>query len=400
MLEMDVTLNYLRSDEYLSNPYKLYSTLRKSQGVYFSKEMGVYWLMRYSDCEYLLSSNDFGKDIEDDFSGKPGSTEPSNRMDDPYRSILFLDPPRHTKLRQLVTKAFTPRAIENLRPFIREISEELAMRRVDTPFFDIIENFAGPIPAYTIAKMLGVPREDMSKFKKWSDDAVLALDVAVSKEEAQMAAEARANLTNYFQKLIEKKKLDMGNDVLSDLIGAEDSGSRLSHVELIVMCNLLLIAGHETTTNLIGNGFLALMRNREQFDMLKDDRTLLKSADEELLRYDPPVQRISRALYKDAYFSGVKIPVKTIVTAIIGSANRDPDVFHNPDSLDITRKDNPHLSFSKGIHFCLGAQLARLEGEIAFDVLCDWFKDPELFEEPVWNRNSNMHGMKTLKVRV
>lgn len=395
---MEVSLSYLRSDEYLANPYKLYSSIRNLQNVYFSKELGHYWLMRHSDCDYLLSSKDFGKDIEDNFSGAPGSSASSTRMDDPYRSILFLDPPRHTKLRQLVTKAFTPRAIENLRSFIREISEELAERRHDNAFFDVIDDFAGPIPAFTIARMLGVPKEDMSRFKRWSDDAVLALDVAISKEEEQMAAQARLNLSNYFQNLIEKKKLNMENDVLSDLITSEEYGSRLSHIELIVMCNLLLIAGHETTTNLIGNGFLALLKNRDQFDMLRDDRTLLRSAVEELLRYDPPVQRISRALYKDAVFSGKILPKGSTVTAIIGSANRDQEVFENPDSLDITRKENPHLSFSKGIHYCLGAQLARLEGEIAFDVLCDKFKDPQLYEQPEWSRNSNMHGMKTLKV--
>jgi cytochrome P450 len=396
---MDATMNYLRSDEYLANPYKLYSAIRNSHDVYFAKDLGHYWLMRHSDCSHLLSSRDFGKDIEESFSGASGYSGPSTGMDDPYRSILFLDPPRHTKLRQLVTKAFTPKAIESLRPFIREISEELARTRHDSPFYDIIQDFAGPIPAFTIARMLGVPREDMTKFKKWSDDAVLALDVAASKEEEQLAADARLNLSNYFQKLIERKKLNVENDVLSDLITAEESGSRLSYIELIVMCNLLLIAGHETTTNLIGNGFLALLKTRDQFDMLRDDRTLLKSAVEELLRFDPPVQRDSRALYKDATFSGQILPRGSTVTAIIGSANRDPDVFDNPDSLDITRKDNPHLSFSKGIHYCLGAQLAKMEGEIAFDVLCDRFKTPELYEEPVWRRNSNMHGMETLKIK-
>ena len=366
---MDITLSYLRSDEYLANPYKIYSSIRNSQNVYFAKDLGHYWLMKHSDCDYLLSSKDFGKDMGDNFSGAPGSSESSTSMDDPYRSILFLDPPRHTRLRQLVTKAFTPKAIENLRQFIREISEDLAEKKHDNSFYDVIEDFAGPIPAYTIARMLGVPRDDMAKFKNWSDDAVLALDVAISKEEEQRAANARMNLSNYFQKLIEKKKLALENDVLSDLIISEEAGSRLSHIELIVMCNLLLIAGHETTTNLIGNGFLALLRNRDQFDMLRDDRTLLKSAVEEMLRYDPPVQRISRSLYKDASFSGRELPARSTVTAIIGSANRDPEVFDNPDSLDITRKANPHLSFSKGIHYCLGAQLARLEGEIAFDVL-------------------------------
>lgn len=396
---MDVTVDYLRSDEFLANPYKLYGAIRDLHDVYFARDLGHHWLMRYSDCAYLLSSRDFGKDIGEGFSGTSGSSGPSTGMDDPYRSMLFLDPPRHTRLRQLVTKAFTPRAIEGLRPFVEEISRELVETRHDGSFYDVIGEFAGPIPAFTIARMLGVPREDMAKFKKWSDDAVLGLDVAITEEEKQIAADARMSLGNYFQSLIEKKKLNMENDVLSDLIASEESGSRLSHIELIVMCNLLLIAGHETTTNLIGNGFLALLKNRDQFELLRGDRTLLKSAVEELLRYDPPVQRVSRALYKDAAFSGQTLPRGSTVTAVIGSANRDPDVFDNPDSLDITRKDNQHLSFSKGIHYCLGAQLAKMEGEIAFDVLCDKFKAPQLYEEPVWRRNSNMHGMETLKIK-
>ena len=397
---MEVTKQYLRSPEFLANPYPLYEKIRNSSDVYPAKELDSFWLMRHSDCDLLLKSPDFGKEIDDNFTSTNDSRPTSNVMEDPYRSMLFLDPPRHTRLRLLVTKAFTPKAVESMRPFVEEISTSLAKTFRRAMYFDVIRDFAAPIPAYTIAKMLGVPQSDMPKFKEWSDDAVLSLDVAIGKEEQAKADQAQSNLLDYFQELIDERRKNLADDLLSDLIRSEEPGDKLSHIELLVMCNLLLIAGHETTTNLIGNGFLALIRNREQFEMLREDRSLLKSAVEEFLRYDPPVQRVSRALYRDAKFSGKLLPKGSVATAVIGSANRDPLVFESPNKLNIARKENKHLSFSAGIHYCLGAQLAKLEAEVAFNCLCDMFKQPRLYEEPVWRKNSNMHGMETLKIAI
>ena len=397
---MEVTKQYLRSPEFLANPYPLYEKIRNSSDVYPAKELDSFWLMRHSDCDLLLKSPDFGKEIDDNFTSTNDSRPTSNVMEDPYRSMLFLDPPRHTRLRLLVTKAFTPKAVESMRPFVEEISTSLAKTFRRAMYFDVIRDFAAPIPAYTIAKMLGVPQSDTPKFKEWSDDAVLSLDVAIGKEEQAKADQAQSNLLDYFQELIDERRKNLADDLLSDLIRSEESGDKLSHIELLVMCNLLLIAGHETTTNLIGNGFLALIRNREQFEMLREDRSLLKSAVEEFLRYDPPVQRVSRALYRDAKFSGKLLPKGSVATAVIGSANRDPLVFESPNKLNIARKENKHLSFSAGIHYCLGAQLAKLEAEVAFNCLCDMFKQPRLYDEPVWRKNSNMHGMETLKIAI
>ena len=397
---MEVTKQYLRSPEFLANPYPLYEKIRNSSDVYPAKELDSFWLMRHSDCDLLLKSPDFGKEIDDNFTSTNDSRPTSNVMEDPYRSMLFLDPPRHTRLRLLVTKAFTPKAVESMRPFVEEISTSLAKTFRRAMYFDVIRDFAAPIPAYTIAKMLCVPQSDMPKFKEWSDDAVLSLDVAIGKEEQAKADQAQSNLLDYFQELIDERRKNLADDLLSDLIRSEESGDKLSHIELLVMCNLLLIAGHETTTNLIGNGFLALIRNREQFEMLREDRSLLKSAVEEFLRYDPPVQRVSRALYRDAKFSGKLLPKGSVATAVIGSANRDPLVFESPNKLNIARKENKHLSFSAGIHYCLGAQLAKLEAEVAFNCLCDMFKQPRLYDEPVWRKNSNMHGMETLKIAI
>ena len=397
---MEVTKQYLRSPEFLANPYPLYEKIRNSSDVYPAKELDSFWLMRHSDCDLLLKSPDFGKEIDDNFTSTNDSRPTSNVMEDPYRSMLFLDPPRHTRLRLLVTKAFTPKAVESMRPFVEEISTSLAKTFRRAMYFDVIRDFAAPIPAYTIAKMLCVPQSDMPKFKEWSDDTVLSLDVAIGKEEQAKADQAQSNLLDYFQELIDERRKNLADDLLSDLIRSEESGDKLSHIELLVMCNLLLIAGHETTTNLIGNGFLALIRNREQFEMLREDRSLLKSAVEEFLRYDPPVQRVSRALYRDAKFSGKLLPKGSVATAVIGSANRDPLVFESPNKLNIARKENKHLSFSAGIHYCLGAQLAKLEAEVAFNCLCDMFKQPRLYDEPVWRKNSNMHGMETLKIAI
>lgn len=390
----------LRAREFITNPYALFKELREEGAVHYVPQLDAYWLMRHADCDAVLNNLDYGKKFR--LSSNVSENNPTGMIDndDPYASMLILDPPRHTRLRLLVSKAFTPKNIERLRPFVEELSDSILQNVDKKSYFDLMEEFAGPIPAYTIARMMGVPNSDMHRFKELSDLIVIALDPTRSPEDYKSANEASEKLRKYFSKLIEDRRKSLGEDILSDLIRSEESGDKLSHTELLVMCNLLLVAGHETTTNLIGNGFLALLRNRDQLSLLQNDRSLLKTAVEEFLRYDPPVQMVARGVYRDSEFSGEKIAAGKKVVTIIGSANRDPEVFQEPEKLDITRKENKHLSFSKGIHYCLGAQLARLEAEIAFDRLCDKFQNPRLFEEPEWGTNVNMHGMKSLKIKI
>ena len=398
----DFDAEIFRSMEFISNPYPIYRELRNINPLIYLRNERYYWILSYKDCSSVLSDLDYGKKFKRTYEEMTNSNVDDLQHYDPRnprRNMLFLDPPDHTRLRNLVAKAFVPKNIEKMRPFIRSLAEDLIKRVREGRDFDIMSGFAGPIPAYTIAKILGVPNRDMEKFKKWSDSAALSLDSTRTREEYEEARVADENLSLYISSLIDEKKKSHEDDLLSDLIAAEDSGEKLTHRELIATSTLLLVAGHETTTNLIGNGFLALLRNRDQMDMLREDRSLLKSAVEEFLRYDPPVQQTARAVYKSTVISGVEIKEGTKISAVIGSANRDPEVFENPDTLDITRKDNKHLSFSKGIHFCIGSQLARLEAEVAFDILMDHLSDARLSAEPEWRNNANMHGMKTFLVK-
>lgn len=391
-----------RSNEFISNPYPTYEELRNKHSIFYLESEGYFWILKYKDCSSILSDLNYGKKFRRTYEEMTDSTgddlthyDPKN----PKRNMLFLDPPDHTRLRNLVAKTFTPRNVEKMRPFIRSLAEDLIKKVSTGNDFDIMSGFAGPIPAYTIAKILGVPKDDMHKFKQWSDSVALSLDSTRTKKEYEEAKIAQDKLSIYMSNLIDKKRNSPGEDLLSDLIAAEDSGEKLTHMELIATSTLLLVAGHETTTNLIGNGFLALLKNRDQMNMLRDDRSLLKSAVEEFLRYDSPVQQVARAVYKTTIISGQEIKEGSKITAIIGSANRDPEAFENPDTLDITRKENNHLSFSKGIHFCIGSQLARLEAEVAFDILIDNLSGAKMIAEPEWRNNANMHGMKTLLVR-
>ncbi|MBX8631636.1 MAG: cytochrome P450 [Thermoplasmata archaeon YP2-bin.285] len=388
------------SMEFISNPYPVYRRIRAASPVYLSDDVGGYMLTRHQDCDYILSNPSFGKDFE-----RRIETEISrqNKLKDgdsivPFsKSMLFLDPPNHTRLRQLVSKAFTPGAVERIRPFVENLARDL-LRSADRREYDIMNEYAGPLPAFTIARMLGVPSKDMKRFKEWSEKAVLSLDATRPREDMIAAARATSELGAYFASLIDERRNSKSDDLLNSLISAEESGDRLNREELLSMCILLLIAGHETTTNLIGNGFLALMRNREQMQLLCDDRSLLRSAIEEFLRYDPPVQMVARGVMADSILSGHPVSSGSKVIAVIGAANRDPEVFENPDRLDITRKNNRHLSFSKGIHYCLGAQLAKLEGEIAINALLDRMPNARIAQEPVWRNNANLRGMESLLV--
>ena len=398
----DFDAEIFRSMEFISNPYPIYEELRKDNSVFYVQDERFYWILSYKECSSILSDLNYGKKFRrkyEEMTNSDGDVQTHYDPENPKRNMLFLDPPDHTRLRNLVAKAFTPRNIEKMRPFVRSMAEDLIKKVSAGRDFDLMSRFAGPLPAYTIAQVLGVPKGDMERFKEWSDSIALSLDGMRTKYEYEEAKAAEDNLSLYVSKLVDQRRNSPEEGLLSDLIAAEDSGEKLTHKEIIATLTLLLMAGHETTTNLIGNGFFALLKNRDQMDMLREDRSLLKSAVEEFLRYDPPVQQVARAVYTTTVISGTEMKEGSKVSAVIGSANRDPEAFENPNILDITRKENKHLSFSKGIHFCIGSQLARLEAEIAFDILMDNLADAKLSAEPEWRNNANMHGMRTFLVK-
>jgi cytochrome P450 len=322
------------------------------------------------------------------------------RRDDEFGlSMLSTDPPDHTRLRRLVSRVFTTRRVELLRPRVQEIADALldAMAGADT--VDLVGDYAFPLPVSVICELLGVPVEDRDRFRRWSTDLLVT---PVDEESVRTSMEARRSLFGYLRELVDRKRAAPGDDLLSALVEAEGE-QRLTDEEVVAMGVLLLVAGHETTVNLIGTGVLLLLRNPDQLAALLADPALLPSAIEEFLRFDGPVMLgVTRFATDDIEIGGVRIPAGEIVMLSVGAANRDPARFDRPDIVDISRRDNRHAAFGHGIHVCLGAALARLEGEIAIGSVLRRFPDLALATDEadlVWRR-SVIRGLQALPVRL
>ncbi len=366
------------SPEFRANPYPYYGFLRQGMPIFYMADWNMWFCTRYEDCTNLLRDNRLGHEILRVKTLEEMGWQASEDQPDNYatlnriqrRWMLFRDPPDHTRLRGLVHKAFTPRMVERLREHIEQITTDLLDAVQGHGKMDIVDDLAVPLPVTVIAEMLGVPLEDRDTFREWSNALAGTLDLTGGETRIwDDAADAAVEFDRYFRALTEKRRADPQDDLLSALIQAEEAGDRLTEDELISTCILLLIAGHETTVNLIGNGMKALLQNADQHQKLKDHPELMKSAIEEMLRYDSPVQMTSRWVLEDIEVDGNKFKTGHQVAVMFAAANRDPDRFDNPDQFDITRENNKHLSFGNGIHFCLGAPLARLEAQIAIDAL-------------------------------
>jgi pimeloyl-[acyl-carrier protein] synthase len=354
--------------------YATYAEIREHQPIYPANLGGWrFWLLtRHADVDASLRDNRFGR-------GVYVKTPEQIRMEpEPYRPIVALlndwmilrDPPDHTRLRKLVNHAFTPRVVENLRPRIQQIADELIERIEHNGSMDLIADYAFPLPIIVIAELLGVPAADRDLFRRWSSVLVQNIDLNQSNTTAIEGSKVALEFTAYMQSLIGERKRQPQADLLSELIAAEEQGDRLSEEELIANCALLLAAGHETTVNLIGNGVLALLRYPEQYARLGKEPELLPNGVEELLRYDSPVQMTFRDVMVDLEFNGVAMRRGEQVCMALGAANRDPAVFAEPDTLDLARREaGKHVAFAAGIHYCVGAALARAEGQIAIGTL-------------------------------
>jgi cytochrome P450 len=303
-----------------------------------------------------------------------------------------------------VSKAFTPRAVEALRPRVQAVVEQLLDQAQDAGSMDLIAGLAYPLPVTVIAELLGIPVEDRRTFRQWADAVSRTLDVNWSQDVYERANQATIEFRRYFQGLVTERRQRLrssasGTDLISALVAAEEQGDKLSEDELLAACVLLLIAGHETTMNLIGNGTLALLRHPNQYERLKHDTGLVRSAVEELLRYDSPVQMTFRVAFEDIRIGDKVIHGGDDVCVIMGAANRDPQHFANPDQLDIARSENRHMAFGNGIHYCLGAPLARLEGQLAFSTLVRRLPRLTLAtEQTQWRENFLLRGLKSLQV--
>jgi cytochrome P450 len=381
------------------DPYRRYDELRESDVLHRSP-FGAWVLTRHADVHAAVRDHRLSSNPRHQAGGpvRPGALPFLG--DGGIELLLTADPPDHTRLRRLANKAFTPRAVERLRSRVEEIVEQLLDEATASgPTFDVIADLAGPLPVIVICELLGVPLEDQDQFGPWSSDISRLIDPDVTPEMLQHAIPAVLGLVQYFNELIERRRAEPGADLLSSLIAAEAEGDTLSHQELIVMLILLFIAGHETTTNLIGNGTLALLRNPHQLDLLRQEPELVVAATEELLRYDPAAQMTVRTATEDVELNGIPLAKGESVVCALAAANRDPRVFEAPGELRLDRSPNPHLSFSGGMHHCLGASLARLEGQITFDALARRFPDLTLATDEVTHREHFiLRGLTALPV--
>ncbi len=381
-----------------ANPYPLYHLMRADDPVRPSDLLPDVWVfLRHEDVSTLLHDRRFSSEYNADGSSRAlGGAEVEGGLLD-RRTMLTSDPPDHTRLRGLVSKAFTPRMVESLRPRIQQIVDALLDEVAPRGRMDLMADFAYPLPVTVIAEMLGISPDDRERFRRWSDDVIVTIEPLVSAEDRERAQRSATELQQYFELIVAQRRRSPGTDLLSALIAAEEQGDRLSSEEMYATCVLLLVAGHETTKNLIGNGMLALMRHPDQLRLLRDEPSLIESAVEELLRYDSPVQSTIRIALEDAVMAGKTIARGQMVVLSLGAANRDPERFPDPDRLDIQRAENPHLSFGHGLHFCLGAPLARLEGQIAITTLLRRMPGLRLdAEEPEWLPSLTLRGLASL----
>jgi cytochrome P450 len=331
----------------------------------------------------------------------PGSFESMFGFADLERqpSMLFSDPPYHTRLRGLVSKAFTAKRIEQMRPRINEIVDELLDAIDPTRPVDLIDAFAGPLPTIVIAEMLGVDPADRADFKRWSDLGVMNFNPLITPEERERANAAGEAMDAYLRRVIEERRKEPRPDLVTSLISAEESGDQLTDDEIVTMCSLLLAAGNLTTTDLIGNGVLTLLRNPGELKKLQDDPALIKNAVEEMLRYESPVLMSGRTPLENRAIAGTEVAAGQSVTPILAAANRDPEVYPEPERFDITREKTDHHSFGGGVHYCLGAPLARAEGQIAIGTLIQRFPAIRLGERPlVWRRVPGFRGLAKFPV--
>ena len=385
-----------------TDPYPVFAALRERAPAFRTRLMDGFVFTRYADVLAVLSDKRFSADERNQPSfermvermRRNGLLDPDEEIPP---SMLRSDAPIHTRLRKLVSKAFTPRSIRKLEPRIADIVHEHLDAVEQRGELELIRDLAYPLPVIVIAEMLGVPAEDRDQFRHWSDEVVLGLGFNTQAEARRSRAASKA-LTAYFRDIAEQRRKDPRDDLISGLLLVEEEGDRLTEDEILGVCTLILIAGHETTTKLIGNGVLALLQHPEELEKLRADPSLVDGAVEEMLRYVGPVQATSRIATRDIEVGGVTVPKGKNALVVVTAANHDPEVFPDPERFDITRDfGSPHVAFGQGVHFCLGANLARLETQIAVRALVERFPNLQLTDAPLeWGDNLILRGLKEL----
>ncbi|MFD8335457.1 cytochrome P450 [Streptomyces solisilvae] len=391
---------------FVADPYPAYAELREGGRAHWFEPSRQWLIPRHADVSALLRDRRLGRTYLHRFSHEefgrtapPPEHEPFHTLND--HGMLDLEPPDHTRLRRLVSKAFTPRTVEALVPTIQRLAGELVDSFVASGGGDLIAAVAEPLPVAVIAEMLGIPPADRPALRPWSAEICGMYELSPSEETARRAVRASVEFSAYLRGLIDERRKSPGDDLISGLIAAYDEGDRLTEQEMISTCVLLLNAGHEATVNSTGNGWWALFRHPEQLAALRaDPDALLPTAVDELLRFDTPLQLFERWVLEDIEVGGTVIPRGSEVALLFGSANRDPARFDRPDDLDLSRADNPHVSFGAGIHYCLGAPLARLELMASFGALLRKAPGMRLVGEPERGTNFVIRGLRELLVEI
>lgn len=407
MLEQNarpLSLSNLLRPEVRANPYPFYAQLRFQDPVHWDEAMGFWVLTRYDDVATAFNDPRFSRaqGLMGGFKRLPETEQKiAESVYHAYaQSMPYTDPPYHTRLRGLVNKAFTPRVVERMRPYIQQVVDNLLDAVEAKGRMDVIRDLAYPLPLVVIAELLGLPTEDRQRLKKWSDDTFAILGVVRhSPDLMEHAAHSMAEMAAYIISITRDRRLQPKEDLLTALVAVVDEGERLTQDELVANVGVLLAAGHKTTSNLIGNGVLALLRHPDQLQKLRDDPELAAATVDEVMRFDNPVQVVYRSAAEDVVMDVKRIGKGQLVNMILGSANRDPEQFSEPDRFDITRDEGRHVGFGLGIHFCVGAPLARLEGQIAFTTLLRRFPRLQLVADTLeWQEHPTFRGVKSLPV--
>ncbi len=394
-----------RQPQFYQDPYPFYDQLHVEAPIFFWENYERWSFIRHRDVSAILRDRRFGRQIlhkmtRQELGLPPERPELKSFLDVDRHSLLDMEPPDHTRLRGLAQKAFMSRQIEQLQPKIAALSHRLIDGMAAKEEVDLLAEFATPIPVIIIAEMLGVPTEMCDQLLAWSHAMVAMYELSRSEEQERKAVQAAIDFVAYLRQHVESRRRQPGDDLLSKLIEIEEAGEKLTEDELISTAILLLNAGHEATVNVTGNGVVALLQNREQWERWRANPTLTTSAVEELLRYDTPLHLFNRWVLEDLEFGGQQLKRGMQVSLLLGAANRDPQTFEEASKLNVAREKNPHLSFGGGIHYCLGAPLARLELQTALPILLERAPDLQLAEMPAFRNSYHFRGVGSLRVRL
>ena len=396
-----LSLYHLLDPEVLANPYPLFEQLRSEDPVHWDPFLHAWVVTRYNDVITVLYHYSAKRTPTPEQLSEIGLSSLNPIAQVMVKQMLFLDPPSHTRIRALASHAFTPQRVEVLREHIRDITNSLLDKVEYQGHMDVIADLAEPLPCIVTAEMLGVPVEDYQQLKAWSQDfAEMLGNFQHNPDRAARVLKSTLEMTEYFRRAIAEQRLHPRGGLVSSLLNAEIDGDRFTEEEVIANLIVTMVGGQETTTNLIGNGVLSLLRNPDELQKLRSDLSLVPSAVEEMLRYESPSQHTARLAPEDTILGGKRIAKRQAVIAVMAAGNRDPERFPDPNRFDITRTNNRHLAFGWAAHFCFGAALARIEGQTAFELMLRRFPNWSLTSEPlVWRTNLGLRGLTRLPIQ-